>query len=850
MFTGGRRLTVLALVAAVAVTRSWSNQADKDRARRLFEQRDFAGAAAALGAHLNRNPADRDSRILLGLCRHQLGQNREAEQVFREAIRRDPNDGQAYFYLALSEHLQGKLLEAEADARHSIRLGAKASRSLHLIGKTREEQNRLQDALDFYMQALEQDPASAEARLSAGQVCLKLRRIDAAIEHLRRVREINPAMAEAAYDLGRALLQAGRQQDSDQNLEAAVRLGHAAAGRLLQRMRSSHKPRDTAGAELTEPAAVRFDEIAAKAGLGFVLDNHATPQKHLIETMAGGVAAFDYDNDGRIDMFFANGAATPSLKKTGPRYFNRLYRNDGNLKFTDVTAVAGLEGAGFSIGAAAADFDNDGRADLFVAGFPNNALYRNLGGGRFADVTRRAGIRGGEWSVAGGWFDYDNDGWLDLFVVNYLDWAPRSNRYCGDPGANLRTYCHPRFYDGTANRLYRNKGDGTFEDVSVRAGIASHVGKGMSVAFADYDQDGFADVFVTNDRVPNFLFRNRGDGTFEERGLEAGPAYNDQGEAVSAMGVDFRDYNNDGLPDLIFTALAGETFPLFRNQGGGIFYDRTYADGVGVLSASRSGWHVALADFNNDGWKDLFTANSHVTDNVELFSTVEKYLQPNSLWLNLGNGAFVDGSPGAGAGFAVRRAHRGGVVADLDNDGKLDVVVSSLAGPAELWHNVSPESNHWIRFQLEGRQSNRDGIGAQVRVGSQSNSMTVNAGYASSSRFGVHFGSAFRGQDTPHGVHKSPPFRRRYDQLLFPERREAIVAGAAGVGRGLPLRRDPAALQQSLEGGIERAVVDQELGVGLLLEELRDAVGVIGAELQAAQNQNFEGALEELESLR
>ena len=392
-----------------------------------------------------------------------------------------------------------------------------------------------------------------------------------------------------------------------------------------------------------------------------------------------------------------------------------------------------MQGAGFSIGASAADFDNDGHVDLFVAGMPVNVLYRNIGG-RFTDVITRSGIRSGEWSVAGGWFDYDNDGWLDLFVVNYLDWSPADDRYCGDPAARIRTYCHPRFYKGTANRLYRNQRDGTFEDVSVRSGIAAHIGKGMSVAFADYDRDGWLDVFVTNDRVPNFLFRNRGDGTFEERGLEAGPALNDNGDAVSAMGVDFRDYNNDTLPDLIFTALAGETFPLFRNQGKGVFYDRTAADGIGPLSRCDSGWHIALADFNNDGWKDVFSANSHVTDNIEQISTTERYLEPNSLWLNSG-GRFVQGPD-----LAIRRAHRGGAVADFDNDGKLDIVVSSLAGPAELWHNVSTENGHWVRFELEGRKSNRNGIGAEIRLGDQSNIATANTGYASGSNVGVHFG--------------------------------------------------------------------------------------------------------------
>lgn len=737
MFTRSRAIWfTFTLVFMFVVPALWSSPADRTRAHRLFEQRDFEGAAKLLEAHLKDSPDDRDSRILLGLCRRQLGQDRAAEVIFREAIRRNDKDAQAYFYLALSEHFQGKLLDAEADARQSIRLGAKPAPALHLIGKAREEQNRLKEALESYLESLKLDPANVEAQLSTGKVYLKLRQIDSAIEHLRKARELNPSHAEAAYELGRALLDAGKRSESEQNLKAAAALGHEAAGHLLRRMPSENA--NVAAARVQrEPDPVRFREIAVKAGLDFVLNNHPTPEKHLIETMAGGVAAFDYNNDGLIDLFFTNGADTPSLKKTGPRYFNRLYRNDGNLKFTDVTVAAGLEGAGFAIGAAAADFDNDGQVDLFVAGFPNNTLYRNVNGKRFTDVTPQAGIRSGEWSVAGGWFDYDNDGRLDLFVVNYLDWSPQKNQYCGNETTQIRTYCHPKFYTGTSNRLYRNKGDGTFEDVSVRSGISAHVGKGMSIAFADYDGDGWMDVFVTNDGLPNFLFRNRGNGTFEERGLQAGPAVNDNGAALSSMGVDFRDYNNDGLPDLIFTALSGETFPLFRNQGAGMFLDRTYPDGIGILSARRSGWNVNLADFNNDGWKDLFTANSHVTDNIESFSAIEKYKQLNSLWLNRGDGTFVDG---AGPEFAITRAHRGGVVADFDNDGKLDAVVSSLGGPAELWHNISPDPNHWIRFQLEGRKSNRDGIGAQIRVSKQSNVMTVNAGYASGSSFGVHFG--------------------------------------------------------------------------------------------------------------
>jgi tetratricopeptide (TPR) repeat protein len=748
------------LVGVIAAARLWPSETDLLRARRLFEQRDFAAAASALERYIQDAPGDRGALLLLGICRYQLGRSQEAEQVFREVIRRNPRDAQAHFYLALNEHLQGKLLEAEADARQALRLGWDASRSHHLIGKTREDRNRLADALASYQEALRADAASAEANLSAGQVLIKLRRAGDALPYLRRARERSPQSADAAYELGRALLLAGSRQEAEQQIDTAARLGHQPAERLLRRLRAGGAPASKAALESIEPAPVRFIDVAAEAGLHFTLENHASAEKHLIETMVGGVAAFDSNGDGRIDIFFTNGAETPSLKKTGPRYFNRLFRNDGDLRFTDVTSEAGLEGAGFSIGAAAADFDNDGRADLFVAGYPNNILYRNLGNGRFADVTREAGIRSGEWSVAGGWFDYDNDGLLDLFVVNYLDWSPSRNLYCGDSTAKLRVYCNPSKYKGTANRLYRNLGGGRFQDVSVASGIAAHVGKGMSLAFADYDLDGFMDVFVTNDRVPNFLFHNSGNGTFEERALNAGPALNDNGQAISAMGADFRDYNNDGFPDLIYSALAGETFPLFRNARGRAFYDRTYADGIGVLSTPHSGWSIHFADFNNDGWKDIFSANSHVTDNVELFSTIEKYQEPNSVWLNAGDGGFVEGSAASGAGFAVRRAHRGAAVADFDNDGRLDVVVSSLAGAAELWRNVSPGAAHWIGVQLEGRKSNRDGIGARVRVGTQVETVTVNAGYASSSRTGAHFGLGGNSGpvtieiDWPSGVHQ------------------------------------------------------------------------------------------------
>ena len=484
-----------------------------------------------------------------------------------------------------------------------------------------------------------------------------------------------------------------------------------------------------------ESPSIRFRDVAAAAGVSFVLENSPTTEKHMIETMAGGVAAFDFDGDGRTDIFFTNGAALPSLKKDAPKYFNRLYRNEGGWKFRDVTEAAGVAGAGYSMAAAAGDYNNDGHVDLFVAGFRQNILYRNRGDGTFADVTAKSGISSNEWAVAAGWFDYDNDGLLDLFVVNYADWSLDFNRFCGDSDRKIRVYCHPRYLTPIANRLYHNRGDGTFEDVSVKSGIAAFKGRGMGLAFADYDGDGRMDIFVTNDKLPNFLFHNLGGGKFEEVALEAGVALPDHGKAVSSMGADFRDYDNDGLPDIATTALHGETFPLFRNLGKGTFAEVTSASRLARASTLHTGWSVGLFDFNNDGWKDLFSSNADVNDLVAMFEPVI-YKQANTVFENVGKGKFSENP----IEFGQPQAHRGSAFADFDGDGKIDIVISSLQGPAELWRNESANPNHWLILKLTGTKSNRDGIGAEVRIGSQANSMTSAVGYASSSIFGVHFG--------------------------------------------------------------------------------------------------------------
>ena len=482
-------------------------------------------------------------------------------------------------------------------------------------------------------------------------------------------------------------------------------------------------------------APIRFELSRLPA----VLENHPTPQRHLVETMAGGLAAFDYDGDGRIDLFLTSGAPLPSLVKQAGRDDNRLLHNDRNLVFRDVTAGSGLEGAGYAIGAAAADYDNDGRVDLFVAGAQGSHLYHNDGSGHFSDVTDRAGLRTSEWAVHAVWLDYDRDGKLDLFVVNYLTWTPQSSPICHAPGMEMTVYCDPRQVDGLPNRLYRNRGDGTFEDVSIASGIGRFTGKGMSAVSADYDGDGYPDIFVTNDTLPNFLFHNLRNGKFEEVALDAGVALPQNGQVVSGMGADFQDFDDDGHPDIVFTALAGQTFTLYQNLGAGSFRDATYRSRLGPQSIRKSGWGVVLADFDNDGWKDLFTAGSHVTDNIEALSG-DKYLLPNALFRNLGNGILQDVSAFAGDEFQVSRAHRGVAVADFDNDGRLDVAVSVLGEAPELWHNVTAGQQSWVAFELTGRTCNRDGIGTEIRVNGQLGARVSSQGYASSALVPVHFG--------------------------------------------------------------------------------------------------------------
>ncbi len=497
------------------------------------------------------------------------------------------------------------------------------------------------------------------------------------------------------------------------------------------------------------PASIRFEDIAGPAGLHFVTENCPTPEKHQPETMPAGVALFDYDGDGLLDIYLVNGAEMPSLVKTGPKYYNRLFHNNGNGTFTDVTERAGVAGNGYGMGVAVGDYDNDGRPDLYLANVNGNQLFHNNGDGTFADVTAKAGVGGGilrgrkMWSIAAGWFDYNNDGLLDLFVANYCDWDQAHEPPC--IGLNGRGYCHPKSFAALPNTLYRNNGDGTFTDVSDETGIGAVQGKGMGVVFADYDGDGFMDVFVANDNSPNLLFHNLGGKRFEEVAFQAGVAYNEDGAALAGMGADFRDVNNDGLPDIWHTAIENETFPLFLNRGAGVFVNASQPSRIAGMTREMSGWSNGIADLDNDGWKDLFVARGNVMDNIEAVSRHFRYAEPNSVFRNLGNGQFEDVSATAGADFSRPAPNRGLAYGDLDNDGRIDLVITALGQPARVLRNVSENQNHWVLLKLTGTKSNRMGIGAQIRVTTdngkrQYDEVTTSTGYAASSDSRVHFG--------------------------------------------------------------------------------------------------------------
>jgi hypothetical protein len=490
------------------------------------------------------------------------------------------------------------------------------------------------------------------------------------------------------------------------------------------------------------PAAPQFRDATPQSLFSYVTRNDYHSRKYFIQPLCGGVAILDYDKDGKQDIFFTNGAAIPSLKKTSADFDNCLLRNKGGGVFEDVTAAAGLSGhdLGYSLGVAAGDYDNDGYPDLLICNMGENALYHNNRDGTFTRVMG-SGLEAkppGTLSVGAAWFDYDNDGLLDLLVSNYTVWSPETDFRCTDPTLGER-YCSPTRFVSVPNQLFHNLGNGKFEDVTAAAGLAGFHGKGMGISIADFNNDGFEDVLVVNDSERNFLFINQRNGTFKEQGFLYGVAFNDDGIVVNGMGSDAKDFDNDGFPDIFYNNLATQVFGLFHNEGGRVFRYVSPSAGLGRLSYRYGGWSAGFVDFDNDGWKDIYSANGDVDylgDNAS---------QSDTLFRNENGKTFRDVSGTMGAAFLRKGYHRGAAFADLNNDGSMDIVVTGLNEKPRILLNNGTAGAHWLMVDLTGVKSNRDAIGAKVTVTTTSgrklyNQVSVSVGLMSSSDKRVHFG--------------------------------------------------------------------------------------------------------------
>jgi enediyne biosynthesis protein E4 len=493
-----------------------------------------------------------------------------------------------------------------------------------------------------------------------------------------------------------------------------------------------------------------FSDITAPAGIKFKNEASHTAQKYFIETMEGGVALLDYDGDGFLDVFFVNGAAlgdpmSPgnAPDKSDPRYWNRLYHNNGNGTFTDVTEKAGVVGHHYGMGVAVGDYDNDCHPDLYVTNFGENILYHNNGNGTFSEVTKKAGVAGRGWSTSVCFMDYDRDGLLDLIVARYVEWDFANNPWCGEHKPGYRSYCHPDNFKALSSLVYHNNGDGTFSDVSERAGFAAAPGKALGIAFNDFDRHGWLDIVVANDEFPQQLFKNNSDGTFTETGKLQGLAFDEDGRTYAGMGIDLQDYDNDGWPDVFINALSNQKYAIYRNAKDAFEYV-SGPSGIAGITLLRSGWGAKFIDYDNDGWKDLFVAQGHVMDNIELTQPSFRYLEPLLLMRNV-KGKFQDVSKQSGPAFEVLRAGRGAAFGDLDNDGNLDVVINCNNQEAVVLRNQGETHNNWLMVNTVGTVSNRDGIGARVHLVGESGLeqyglVSTTGSYLSASDKRIHFG--------------------------------------------------------------------------------------------------------------
>ena len=495
-------------------------------------------------------------------------------------------------------------------------------------------------------------------------------------------------------------------------------------------------------------ASAYFADQTEKSGVKFRYLSSHTTKKYLPETMGAGVALFDYDNDGRLDIFLVNGAPIedPTAKgavprKTGPEYWNRLFHQKPDGTFEDVTEKAGLQGAGYGMGVAVGDFDNDGFEDLYVTAYGGNKLYHNHGDGTFTEVTQKAGAGGSGWSTSAAWVDLDNDGFLDLVVLRYVEWD-FDDVWCGEHKEGYRAYCHPDWFKPAVPLVFHNNGNGTFTEIAKSIGMAKPA-KGLGIAIADYDRDGRIDLFFANDSMVEHLYHNKGDGTFEEVGLVSEVAVDSDGRTYAGMGVDFADYDNDGWPDIVVTDLANQRYALYHNNGDGGFTYASQTTGLSRMTMTHSGWGVRFFDFDNDARKDLLVAQGHDLDTIETTSPNLRYREPLLLARNTGKG-FEDATSAGGPALQQEWVWRGLAIGDLDNDGRMDAVVTANDGPIRILHNETSTGNHWLSLSLAGHKSNRDAIGAVIKLvtaaGSQYATVSTASSYLSASDKRVHFG--------------------------------------------------------------------------------------------------------------
>ena len=494
---------------------------------------------------------------------------------------------------------------------------------------------------------------------------------------------------------------------------------------------------------------ITFTDISETAGIQFVHHNAASQEKYLIETMGSGCGWIDYNTDGLMDLYLVNGAAT-QVHQPKTILTSSLFRNNGDGSFSDVTEQAEVRAEGlFGMGIAVGDYDNDGFQDLFVTGYDRSILYRNNGLGGFSDVTSVAGVSNlGRWGSSAAWFDYDRDGLLDLVIANYVDWTPEENKRCGNPGEEYRAYCHPDTYSGQSPTLYRNLGKGRFKDVSTSSLLSLSRASGLGVVTFDYDRDGWQDIFIANDAMANSLFRNNGDGTFDEVAYSSGIALSEDGKAEAGMGTDAADTNGNGWMDVFVTHLDFEHDRLYRNLRQGMFEDGTFAAKLGYATFSYSGFGTKFFDYDNDGFKDLFIANGHILDNIHLYHAEVTYAEQNLLYKNDGTGLFSKAGNNVRGDLKEHFVSRGAAVADFDNDGDVDVLVSNNGQRAQLFRNVGGNRNRWLQIHLVGKDSNRDGVGAHVKVVSgdltQYDERKGGTSYQSAQDPRLHFGLGHR----------------------------------------------------------------------------------------------------------